>query len=69
MPATVDIKFWVSIKDYSHINRDDFKAEVDARGVMEQVGLQVPVTLSMQPSGIRNVVLNPEIVNFVMETK
>ena len=69
MPGVVDLKFWVSMKDYSHINRDDFKAEVDVRAAMEQTGLQVPVALSMQPACVRNVVIDPEIVNFVLETK
>ena len=69
MPGVVDLKFWVSIKDYSHINHDDFKAEVDVRDAMKQIGLQVPVTIARQPANVRNVVMSPEIVNFVLETK
>jgi len=69
MPANVEIKFWVPMEDYSHINKTDFKVEINAENAEKQIGMQLPLTLSAQPSSVRNVRIEPEIVNFVMETK
>ncbi len=69
MPSTVNIKFWVSMKNYAHINKADFKAIVDAKEADTQIGMQLPVTISATPMNVRNITIEPEIVNFVLETK
>ena len=69
MPSTVNIKFWVSMKNYAHINKADFKAIVDAKEADTQIGMQLPVTISAMPMSVRNITIEPEIVNFVLETK
>ncbi len=69
LPNEVTIKYWVSTNDYSRINSSDFRVEVDARQISQQMGLQLPVYVSVQPQDIFNVKVEPQIVNFVLESK
>lgn len=69
MPNEVDIRYWVSINDFSRINHSDFKVEVDASQIDLQMGLQLPVYISVQPQEVYNVSIDPQIVNFVLESR
>lgn len=69
MPNEVVIRYWVSINDFSRINPSDFKVEVDAGQVNSQIGLQLPVDVSVKPQNVFNVQVEPKIVNFVIESR
>lgn len=69
MPNEVTVSYWVSTNDYSRINHSDFKAEVDASLIDSQIGLQLPVDISVQPQGVYNISVEPQIVNFVLESR
>ena len=69
MPNEVTIRYWVSTNDYTRINHTDFKVEADARQIESMIGMQLPVTVSVQPANVYNVSVEPQIVNFVLESR
>ncbi len=67
MPSEVEVSFWVSMNDYSLINKSDFSVVIDAGKALGQIGLQLPVEVVAAPQNVYNISIEPEIVNFVLE--
>lgn len=67
-PSKVVVVFWVRMKDFDRIGASDFKLVVDynetAGGNSDRAALHV----FAQPAGIRNVRLQTQVVEFLMET-
>ena len=69
MPNEVTIRYWVSTNDYARINHTDFKVEADAKQIESMMGMQLPVSVTVQPANIYNVSVEPQVVNFVLEPR
>ena len=69
MPNEVTIRYWVSTNDYARLSHNDFKVEADAGQIKTMVGMQLPVTVTVQPANVYNVSVEPQIVNFVLEPR
>ena len=69
MPNEATIRYWVSTNDYSRINHTDFKVEADARQIKSMMGMQLPVSVTVQPANVYNVNVEPQIVSFVLEPR
>lgn len=67
MPNDVEVSFWVSMNDYSHINKNDFRVEANVNNADSLLGMQLALKLTTKPQNVFNIRITPEVVNFVFE--
>ena len=66
-PSKVKIMFLVSLSDFDNVNADDFKVVVDYNDVDTSIDRVEPV-LADSPMGVRNVKIQPQVLNYLLET-
>ncbi|MDR1056748.1 MAG: hypothetical protein LBL90_13250 [Prevotellaceae bacterium] len=66
LPSQVEVKYIVALKDYPHINIDDFYATVDYLHTDSSASIhKLRVILTSKPHQVISVKLSPEFVDFI----
>jgi hypothetical protein len=69
IPNQVTIRYLVSLTNFNNVLETDFRAEIDAKDIANQLGQQLPVKLTVVSAYARELKIIPEQVNFVLEKK
>lgn len=67
LPAKVDIKYIVPLKDYSSVSMNDFHAEVDFNDTKTSLNRHVKVKIVRHPAHVFDIRVEPAFVEFLIQ--
>lgn len=67
LPSKTKVTFLVSLKDFSAITREDFKAAVDLENWSARNYKQLPVVLTKVPPFCKILKVEPDMIDFIIE--
>jgi hypothetical protein len=67
LPAKVDIKYLVPLKDYASVSVNDFFAEVDFSDTQTSLNRYIKVKIVRHPSSVFDVRIEPAFVEFLIQ--
>ncbi|NDV69578.1 CdaR family protein [Dysgonomonas sp. 25] len=66
-PSSIKVSFAVAIKKYKDITEKDFSILVDYNELKDNKEMTIPVRLTKHPDFVRNLVIEPAEVEFILE--